>query len=302
MTEHRKGVIYTTFSYLMWGLLPLYWKMIEHVSSLEILAHRLIWSFVFVFLILTLTSGLSSLWKTICKLFKDHKSLWLLLIAAILITINWFTYIWAVNHDAILEASLGYYINPLVSVLLGYLFLKERMNALQTLATIIAGIGVLFSTVQHGEFPWIALILAISFGLYGLAKKLLAVGPLHGLTLETLVILPASLLYLFYLIINGDSQFIHGDWVTILLLSGAGIVTAVPLLLFAKGAQMIPLYMIGFLQYIAPTISFMIGVFLYQEPFSSTQLITFSCIWIALALFVLSHTRQVHAKQVRSPS
>ncbi|WP_396654013.1 EamA family transporter RarD [Mechercharimyces sp. CAU 1602] len=297
----RRGAINTALAYVLWGLLPVYWKLIEHVSSTEILLHRVIWSFLFVLLLLGFTSGLPQFLSEARQYMKVGRTWIYLALASTLISINWFVFIYAVNHEAILQTSLGYYMNPLIAVLLGYIFLKERMTLLQSIATIVAALAVLYSTLSHGQIPWIALILAFSFGLYALTKKLLQIKPLYGLALETLFMLPCALIYWFYLMVGGNSSFVGVSWFTTLVLCGAGVITAVPLLLFARGAQRIPLYMIGFLQYIAPSLAFILGVFVYDESFSRTQVITFSLIWIALFLFSFSYTKwgsKVRMRQV----
>jgi chloramphenicol-sensitive protein RarD len=216
-----------------------------------------------------------------------------------LISINWFMYIWAVNTDQMIEASLGYYINPLVSVLLGMVFLKERLSLLQYISFAFAGIGVLIMTISYGQFPWIALTLAISFGLYGLAKKLIKVDSAVGLALETLVVMPLAAIYIGYLMIQGTNSLFAGSMSTTLLLAGAGAATAVPLLFFAKGAQRIPLATLGILQYIAPTLTLILGVFVYHETFSSVHLLAFTFIWSALILYSLSRTKMAAALTVK---
>ncbi|QOR67766.1 EamA family transporter RarD [Cytobacillus suaedae] len=290
-TDHRVGVLYTAGAYILWGFLPLYWKLLDHVPSAEILAHRILWSFIFVVMILAVSKK-GKLFITECKnVFTTKKALFGVTASAVLISCNWFVYIWAVNHDHIIEASLGYYINPLVSVLLATIVLKEKLNYWQVIAFILAGIGVLILAIQYGQFPWVALTLAISFGLYGLTKKLTKLGPLVGLTFETMIVVPVAIGYLFFLESDGMATFFSTSISIKLLLIGAGIATAMPLLWFANGAKRIPLSMIGILQYIAPSISLFLGVFLFHEHFTIVHMVTFSLIWTALLIYSLSKTK-----------
>lgn len=291
--ELRLGALQTAFSYLIWGVLPIYWKLLEHVNANEILAYRIFWCFVLMILLLLLTKK----WKPFLEMLKglraNRKQLWSLVSASLLISINWFLYIWAVNTDQIIQASLGYYINPLVSVLLGVIFFKERLSFAQCLSFFIAAVGVLILSISYGQMPWLALVLAASFGFYGLAKKTIKVDSTIGLTLETLVVTPIALIYLIVLTTQGNQSFLTISVTTDLLLVGSGIATAVPLLFFAKGAQKIPLSMVGFLQYIAPTISLILGVFVYGEQFTTIHLLSFVMIWAALTLYTLSGTKLI---------
>ncbi|MCH1627819.1 EamA family transporter RarD [Fredinandcohnia quinoae] len=297
MSEYKIGVIYTSIAYIAWGVLPLYWKLIDKISAIEILAHRVVWSFVFVLGIVFLTKKGNSLIESLKFLLKNRISLVWVIASSILISINWVTYIWAVNSEHIIEASLGYYINPLISVLLGIIVLKERLLFWQAISFIIAGVGVLILTIQYGSFPWVAVTLALSFGFYGLTKKLTKLDSLIGLTLETMVVTPIALLYLLFLYRGGVDAFSSANLDVKLLLIGAGMATALPLLWFASGAKRIPLSMIGILQYIAPTISLILGVFLYHEHFSKAHLITFICIWLALLIYSLSNTKMLTSIQ-----
>lgn len=287
----RKGMIYTAGAYLMWGLLPLYWKLIESVAAEEILAHRIIWSFVYMLFVLGISKRLGQLLAEWKRLLHQPKSFIFLIIASLLISINWFLYIWAVNHDHIIETSLGYYINPLISILLGMVVLKERLNFWQLFSVALAAAGVTILTVQFGSFPWVAISLAVSFGIYGLAKKTANFDAAIGLTMETLVITPLALIYLLFLQVNGSISFGSSSLSDSLLLMGAGIATAMPLLYFAKGARLIPLSMLGFLQYISPTISLCIGVFLYHEHFTRAHMTAFFFIWTALITFSFAKTK-----------
>jgi chloramphenicol-sensitive protein RarD len=290
------GIIYTMGAYILWGILPIYWKWIDEVPALEILAHRVIWSFIFVLLIVVVLKR--KILKNFFQVQMSQKKTWLgLFLASLFISINWFTYIYAVNTNHIVEASLGYYINPLIAVLLGVFVLREKVNKMQAISFIIAGIGVLYMTISVGKIPWISLILALSFGFYGLSKKLIKVDSILGLLLETLFILPFALLFLAYLDLNNQHTFSTGSLTTDLLLIGSGVATAIPLLWFGIGAQKIPLYLVGFLQYISPTISLILGVVMYGETFTTDHLVTFSCIWIAIAMFSVANIRQVIKKR-----
>ncbi|MGD7008153.1 EamA family transporter RarD [Metabacillus sp. 84] len=287
----KTGMMLTAGSYFLWGILPLYWKMIDEVQSEEILAHRIVWSFIFMLAVIT-AAGKWNVLKTALSEMKRHPIVILsLILSSVLISANWFVYIWAVNNHHIVEASLGYYINPLISVMLGVLFLKEKLNGWQKLSFGLALIGVLISSVHFGSFPWVSVILALSFGLYGLTKKLTRLDPAAGLTFETLAVLPAAAAYLGMLHLEGDAAFLSGDAGLDLLLAGAGAVTAVPLLLFAGGAKRIPLYLTGILQYIAPTLTLIAGLVLFGEAFTAVDMITFTFIWSALLIFTFSGTK-----------
>ncbi|MFD1735073.1 EamA family transporter RarD [Bacillus salitolerans] len=288
--EQLVGIVATTGAYMIWGFLPLYWKMLQFVSPGEILAHRIVWSFVFVLGILFFLGRVKPFLSELNDLLSNRKRLLGISVASLVISANWVIYIWAVNTNHVVEASLGYYINPLVSIILGIIVLKEKLSFWQTVSFILAVLGVLNLTIHFGSFPWVALSLAISFGFYGLLKKLVKIGPLIGLAIETLFITPIALLFLSYVHINEGGAFGTG-WSTTLILLGAGVVTAIPLLLFANGASRIPLSMIGFLQYLAPTIMLLLGVFLYKEPFTEVHLLSFICIWTALTVYTLSKTK-----------
>lgn len=291
--ELKTGALQAGFSYILWGLLPIYWKILSDVSSEEILASRILWSFVFMLLILVVTKKWGQFLQTFKEVKRNQKQLWVLVIASLLISGNWFIYIWAVNDGQVIQASLGYYINPLISVLLGLLFLKEKLSAAQYLSFSMAAVGVLVLSFSYGQVPWISLALAFSFGFYGLVKKLMKVDSAIGLTLETMVVSPIALAYMVFLFVQDQQSFLAVSLTTDLLLFGAGAATAIPLLLFAMGAQKIPLSMLGFIQYIAPTIMLLLGVFIYDEHFSSIHLISFLFIWAALVVYSLSRTKIV---------
>lgn len=290
-SEQTKGVWYAALAYLIWGFLPLYWKPLDQSGSGEILAHRIFWSFVLMLAVMFILKRKKNLNRDIKILFSGKKQFFSVLIASILISGNWLMYIWAVNNDHVVEASLGYYINPLVNVILGMAVLKERLNSWQIVSFVIAACGVFLLTWQYGKFPWVAIFLALSFGLYGLAKKLGSFDSLTGLTLETMFVVPAAFAYIAYLQWNGTASFITGGISTTVLLWGAGIVTALPLVLFAQGVKRITMTMTGFLQYIAPTIMLLLGVFLYHETFTEIHLVSFTLIWLALLIFTISKTK-----------
>lgn len=291
--ELAVGIISAGLSYILWGILPLFWKLVDDVPAGEILAHRIVWSLVFILLILAVLRKLPAFSLELKALVRNRKRLIGISLASIFISINWGLYIWAVNADRIIEASLGYYINPLVSILLAVIVLKEKLSVLQTLSIILAGAGVLVLTFSFGTFPWVAIMLALSFAFYGLIKKMVQVGALVGLAIETLLITPFALLFLGYVHAGGSGSggAFGSDFGVTLLLLLAGVVTAVPLLLFASGAKRIPLSMVGLLQYIAPTIKLIIGVYLFHEPFTSAHLVAFVCIWVALGIYTFTLMR-----------
>lgn len=296
--EEKQGIVIVAVAYIFWGFMPIYWKLLLDVSSDEILSSRVIWSFIFTFLVVILMKNFRVLISDLKELWKNKKAFWSLVLASYLVTGNWFTYIFAVNAGYIVQTSLGYYINPLISVLLGIIFLKEKLSRAQQLSVLIAAAGVAILTVSYGEIPWIAFILALTFAFYGLIKKSLTIDPLRGLTLETLFVLPVALIYFGYLLITDKAVFFHSSTPTMILLAFTGVATAVPLVLFAKGTKTMPLYMSGFLQYIAPTLMLVIGVFIYDETFSKIEFISFSFIWLALILFTASKIVEVRKKQV----
>ncbi|MFC4620515.1 EamA family transporter RarD [Camelliibacillus cellulosilyticus] len=287
--DQMLGALAAVFAYLLWGVLPIYWKLIDGVSAEAILANRIIWSFVFMIFIIFVTRNYSALIADVRELIHAPSRLVIIISASVIITINWYTFIWAVNHGHVVESSLGYYINPLVSVLLGILFLKEKLSMWQMVSFGLAVIGVLIMTIHAGTFPWISLVLALSFGVYGLLKKIVHLKAMTGLAIETLIMTPIALLYLFLFTNYSSSGYTTPG--LILLIIGSGIVTAIPLLLFAAGANRISLTMVGFFQYIAPTLMLILGTLLYHEPFNHEDLIAFILIWASLILFTLSKTK-----------
>ena len=277
----NKGIWNGLAAYVMWGFFPIYWKLLHEVPALEVIGHRIGWSFLLLIFVILLTKQ----WKGFRSVALVPKVIGIYALAGILLSINWLIYVWGVNSGFIVETSLGYFINPLISVLLGVLFLRERLRAMQWVAVGLAAAGVIYLTVTYGRPPWIALSLAFSFGIYGLVKKLAPLGSLYGLTLETALVFPIALIYLMFVQFTGTSAFLHQGALTDILLIGTGAVTSIPLLMFASAAREIPLTMIGILQYIAPTLQFLIGVFLYHEPFDQSRLLGFSLVWLALIIF-----------------
>ncbi|MCD5323253.1 MULTISPECIES: EamA family transporter RarD [Pontibacillus] len=289
--EKKIGILYTASAYILWGILPIYWKLIQEIPAFEILAHRIIWSCLFMFGIIITLRKADQFKEEFVRILANKKQMIGISLAAVTISINWVTYIWAVNSNHVVEASLGYYINPLVSIFLGFIVLKETFNKAQWVAIFLAAAGVTYMTWNFGSFPWVAILLAFSFGSYGLLKKMVNVGAMFGLTIETLVVTPIALLYLG---IQQSGNLGEIEWIsmTSLYVFGAGIVTAIPLLLFSSGAKRIPLSMVGFLQYFAPTIMLIIGVFVYNEPFTHVHLIAFTLIWSGLAIYTLSRLKR----------
>jgi len=280
-SESIPGVIYAGSAFLIWGLVPLYWKALAVVPPLEIILHRVVWAFIFLLIVIILGRR----WNEFCNALKDFKILLTLFSTAVIMGLNWWLYIWAINNDYMLQGSLGYYINPLVNVVFGILFLRERLRPAQILAVLLAGAGVVFLTISYGAFPWIALALASSFGFYGLIRKVAPVGPLVGLSIETMLLTIPSAAYLIYLGAKGSGSFLRGSIRIDLLLLGTSVITAVPLTFFTAGARRIKLATVGLLQYIAPTGIFLLAVFYYHEPFSNVQVWTFIMIWTALAVY-----------------
>lgn len=277
----NKGIWSAVGAYSLWGLLPVYWKLLQAVPAVQLLGHRILWSFLTLIVIILF----SRQWHAFRAAALNLRILRIYLVAAVLIGLNWLTYVWAVNAGFIVETSLGYFINPLLSVLMGVIFLRERLRPLQWFAIGLAATGVLYLTFAYGALPWIALTLACSFAVYGLVKKTAPLGSLNGLTLETGLLFLPALLYLLYAEQIHQGAFLHTGVMPGLLLAGAGLVTTIPLLMFASAARRIPLSLIGILQYIAPTLQFLLGVLVYREPFSHTQLVGFSIVWAALLIF-----------------
>lgn len=283
MNIDNKGILLGAGAYAMWGVFPVYFKALQAVPALEILFHRVVWSFLFLVIVVLARGN----WRGLKSAASPPRVLTIYTLAAVLLAGNWLIYVWGVNSGHIVETSLGYFINPLFSVAMGVFLLREKLRPMQWVPVGLAAMGVLYLTIQYGSLPWIALGLTFTFGLYGLIKKTAPLGALRGVTLETGILFLPSLAYLFFLDSQGSAAFGHAGLTITLLLAMVGVVTALPLLMFASSARLIPLWLLGLLQYIAPTGQFLIGVFVYDEPFSSVQLVGFSIIWMALLLFTL---------------
>ncbi|BBO74665.1 chloramphenicol resistance permease RarD [Desulfosarcina widdelii] len=275
------GVLFAFFAFLIWGLSPVYWKALGQVDALEIILHRVIWSFAFLMPLV----WFGRQWNDFKNALKRPRIMGILLVTSILVGANWLIYIWAVNNGRVLQASLGYYINPLVNIVLGMIFLGERLRRAQSVAVALATLGVLNLAFRYGVFPWVSLALAFSFGLYGLVRKVAAVGPLAGLTVETLLLTVPAGLWVFHLHQNHTGAFLRSGGHIDLLLMGTGVLTATPLLLFNLGAKRITLATLGFIQYTAPTGMLLLGITMFDEPFTRIQAVTFGLIWIALAIY-----------------
>jgi chloramphenicol-sensitive protein RarD len=284
MDESTKGTISIVTAFFLWGIFPVYWKALQHVSSTQILAHRVVWSLVFVLVLLSIQRRWNEA-KTAMSLYHNVP---IFLVTSFLLGGNWLIYIWAVNSNQIVEACLGYFINPLVNVCLGMVFLRERLYRLQIISVLLAFAGVLCLTLQYGRLPWIALVLAVTFGIYGLLRKTARAESMVGLLLDTGFLAPIFLVYLIFLAAHGSGALVSINLRTDVLLIGAGVVTAVPLLLFAYGARRIRYSTVGFLQYIAPTGQLLIGVFLYREQFTRAHAIAFGLVWVALLVYSTS--------------
>lgn len=291
MENYKQGIFFGLAAYVLWGILPVYWKALELVSPFEILSSRFMWSCVFVFLLIIFQKKWPLFAKEVKQVFSNVKTGAAMAAAGITISFNWGTFIWAVNNGHIVETSMGYYINPLVSILFAVVFLRERLDKMQLAAITCAFIGVASMVYSFGKIPWVSLTLAFTFALYGLLKKILPVSVLTSIMLETLLITPLALVYEYSLWQQGVSFYASGNLQVIMMLTGAGVVTAIPLLLFTAGARLLPLKIIGFLQYISPTLTLLIGVFVYNEAFTALHLLAFGWIWAALLLFIVSQLR-----------
>jgi chloramphenicol-sensitive protein RarD len=275
------GLLYGIAAYGWWGFVAVYFRAVGHVPAPEILAHRIVWSV----LVLAIIVALNKRWGSVRSVLREKRMVVHLAVSTILIAVNWFVFIWAVGSGRLLEASLGYYINPLVNVLFGYLFLRERLRPMEKASVAIAAFGVAWITWSVGSLPWVSLVLAVTFGLYGLVRKLARVPSLEGLTIETTILFPLAGGYLAWLASRGTLAFGHVDLKTDILLSLAGIITALPLLWFAHAVERLRLATVGVLQYISPTIQFLFAVFLFHEPFGHERFVAFACIWLALAVY-----------------
>ena len=290
-TEAQIGIGYALLAFSAWGFLPIYWKLLDTVPSLEILAHRMVWSVLFLVGLLAVQKRLGEF----RDLLKTPKYIWMLLGTAVLLGVNWFVYIYGVNTNQIVETSLGYFINPLFNVLLGAIFLKERLNYWQSLALGMAALGVLNFLWDFDSLPWIALSLAFTFSFYGLLRKMIPVKPLVGLLMETVLLAPFAAVMIVVWNVDGTGN-IGGDWEIVIFLVGAGVVTSLPLLWFTNAGKRLRYTTLGFIQYMTPSIQLLIGVYLYHEPFTPTHSITFGLIWAGLVIF------SINSLFVQSPS
>ncbi len=294
--ESPAGAACAVAAFLIWGLTPIYFKTLRFVPALEILMHRMVWSFLFLLPFVVFTQRRHEFVKVI----SSGRTLMILLVTTILVSSNWFVFIWAINSDHILQTSLGYYINPLINVLLGVVFLKEHLRPTQLAAVLLAAAGVVYLTIEIGRPPWIALFLAFTFGFYGLIRKVASVNALVGLTIETLLLSLPAVIYLGTLYAHGRGAFLRIDTRTDVLLMCAALATALPLLLFTTGARRIHFSTIGILQYIAPSCTFLLAVFVYREPFLPAQMWTFVLIWAALLIYSVDsvvYFRRYHARR-----
>ena len=292
-----KGTLSAAAAYLIWGFFPIYFKALDVVPAFQIMTHRIVWSFLFLLILISVLRRGKTLRASLTP-----KIILIYLGAGLLLAINWVVYAYGVTSGQIVEASLGYFINPLVSVLMGVIILHERLRLPQWLAIILAAVGVAFLTISFGKLPWIALVLALSFGTYGLVKKIAPLGSLDGITLETTLLFLPALLYLLVVTWNGNSAYTsNGFWIAVTL-TISGVVTVIPLLLFAAGARATPLVTIGLLQFFTPTMQFLLGVFLYHEPFDSTRAVGFVIIWSALIIFILESLVRNHKHSVQAAS
>jgi len=282
-SEEKKGVIFAILAFTFWGLVPIYFKLVSSVSPLEILAHRIIWSLLFLYILIISTKQMGM----VKKIFKDKRKFKILFLTALLVSTNWLIFIWAVSNNKITEASLGYYINPIVNIILGIIFFSEKPTKFQKIAILFAIFAILNELISFGSIPLLSLSLAFSFGFYGMLRKKISLPSVAGLFIETLILAPFALLYFIYLFFTSQNSFNFSfDYISLLLVS-AGFITVLPLLWFNAAATRISLVKLGFLQYIGPSISFVLGIFIYHEPFDHKKLITFAFIWFALIIFSL---------------
>ena len=288
MNNTKKSLIAILICYFSWGLFPIYFKLLKSIDAYEVLAMRVLCSFIFMILVVLLAKNKNSISLEIKKIWQNKKSFSLLVLASFLITANWLTYIIAVNTNHVLEASFGYYLNPIVTIILAVVFLKEKLTRIQTIACICVGISLLYLFISIGSLPWISILLALTFGLYSLCKKKIILSPKAGLLIETAIVSPIAIIYMLYLASTSNITFYTSNNATIIALLLSGAITAIPLMLFAKGAVDIPLYLLGILQYLPPTMQFFVRIFIYNEPLSIEKLISFIIIWIAVAVFCYS--------------
>lgn len=288
MNNTQKSLVAILICYFSWGLFPIYFKLLKSIGAYEVLAMRILCSFIFMILVVGIAKNKKTIFEEIKKIWANKKSFLLLVLASFLITGNWLTYIIAVNTNHVLEASFGYYLNPIVTIILAVVFLKEKLTRTQTIACLFVGGSLLYLFISLGSLPWVSIMLAFTFGLYSLCKKKIILSPKASLLIETAIVSPIAIIYMGYLASNNSITFHTFGTDTLIYLLLSGVVTAVPLMLFAKGATDIPLYMLGILQYLPPTMQFFIGIFVYGEELSVQKLISFSIIWVAVAVFCYS--------------
>jgi chloramphenicol-sensitive protein RarD len=290
--QTRRGVAFAVGAFIIWGLNPLYFRMIREVSAPEIIAHRILWMLLLLFGTAVITRKL----KVLKAFILDRRILGLMTITSILICTNWLVFTWAVTHDRLLDTSMGYFINPLCNVFLGMVFLRERLRIGQSVSVMLAAIGVLYLIILNGTLPWISIMLPITFGTYGLLRKKIEIDSFNGLLMESIILSPFALAYLIYLGAQSNVVFLNEGWDLRALIMFCGPITIAPLMLFASGVKRIQLATIGILQYIGPSLTFLLGVFAFNEPFSSVQMVTFGCIWASLFVFTVEgilHNRKI---------
>ena len=288
MNNTQKSLVAILICYFSWGLFPIYFKLLKSIGAYEVLAMRILCSFIFMILVVGVAKNKKTIFEEIKKIWRNKKNFLLLVLASFLITGNWLTYIIAVNTNHVLEASFGYYLNPIVTIILAVVFLKEKLTRTQTIACLFVGGSLLYLFISLGSLPWISIMLAFTFGLYSLCKKKIVLSPKASLLIETAIVSPIALVYMGCLSSNNSITFHTFGTDTLIYLLLSGVITAVPLMLFAKGATAIPLYILGILQYLPPTMQFFIGIFVYGEELSIQKLISFSIIWVAVAVFCYS--------------
>ena len=281
--EDRSGLIAGIAAFATWGLIPVYWKLLSNIPASEILAHRFVWTTLFLIVLLSWQHR----WPEVGEATRSRRAMLYCLASGVAISVNWLFFIWAVNVGRVIETSLGYFMTPLVNVLFGAIFLRERLTRWQFISVMLALVGVLNLTFGYGRLPWLAITLCISFGLYGLLRKKSGVRPIPGLFLETTLLTPIAAGYLLYLQRTGSSTFGSAPWSLVLILISTGVVTGLPLVWFGHAARHLRMTTVGFLQYLAPSLSFFLGVYLYHEPFTRAHLITFTFIWVALVIFTV---------------
>ncbi|RYZ31428.1 MAG: EamA family transporter RarD [Propionibacteriaceae bacterium] len=291
----RRGIAYGLAAYGLWGVVPLFWPLVARAGSIEILAHRIVWSFV-ISVVLVAVTVRRGFWTRMAR----RRTLLLLGAAAAIVSVNWGTYIWSVNHGHVVETALGYYINPILSILLGVIVLRERLSALQWVSVGLAAAAVAVLTIDYGTLPWIALVLAVSFATYGFIKNRLGAGAVDSLAVESALLTPLALVYLGWLQLTGRAAFGHEGWGLNLLLAATGLVTLVPLLFFASAATRLPLSTLGLLQYLAPTLQFVLGISYFGESMSPGRWVGFGLVWLALVIMTTDGLRRARRNRVQS--